>query len=62
MQVYDLLIVEEFDHNGEGKKKFHNVGVAFEQKQGEGFNLTVNPGTAISGRVLMLPRKAKTDQ
>lgn len=63
MQVYDLLIAEDYDNrDGEKRTNFTNVGAAFPQKNGDGFSLQIRPGLAVSGRVLMLPRKAKDER
>ena len=55
MQIYDILTTEDYELNGEKRTAFANVGTVFKQKADSGFNLTIRPGFAISGRVLMLP-------
>jgi len=57
---YDLLVPEKYKHGGEERTKFHNVGVMFENENG-GFSLSIPDGISISGRVLALPRKEKSD-
>jgi len=55
---YDALIVEEYEHNGQKRTKFHNVGTMFENER-EGWTLKVHPGMAISGRIVIIPRKER---
>lgn len=55
---YDALVVEEYQHQGETKKKYYQVGVMFENER-EGWTLSIPPGVSVSGRVLILPRKDK---
>lgn len=55
---YDVLIAEEYEHKGEKRTKFYNVGVMFENDR-EGWTLNIPEGISISGRVVILPRKEK---
>jgi hypothetical protein len=57
---YDLLVIEEFEHNGEQRRNYHRVGVAFENKE-SGFTAHTYPGVSVSGRFLILPRKDKPE-
>lgn len=58
MNVYNLLIPEEYNDKstGEIKTQWHRVGKAFSQEKGEGFDLVIPSGVSITGRVKMLPR------
>ena len=57
---YDVLIAEEYTNsNGEVKTKFYTVGVAFERKNGEGMSLEIASGISITGRAVIMPRKAR---
>ena len=59
-EIYNLLLAEERpDENGEVRTYWHSAGTAFPHKNGDGFNLVIPPGMSLSGRVLMLPRKAR---
>ena len=57
-KIYDALIAEDYEHKGEKRTKFYNVGVMFENDR-EGWTLTIPAGVSISGRVVILPRKEK---
>ena len=58
--IYDVLIVEKYtDKSGEEQAKFYMAGTAFENRSGEGFNIEIPPGIAISGRVFLRPRKER---
>lgn len=63
MDVYNLLIPEEYDDKatGEVKTQWHRVGKAFEQEKGEGFDIVIPEGISITGRVKMLPRRSSND-
>lgn len=55
---WDILLVEDYEHKGEKRTKYHQVGVAFENDR-EGFTLNITPGLALMGRAIILPRKDK---
>ena len=59
MQVYDLLISEEYMSNGQKKTAFHKVGAAFDAKNGSGFNCETLPGVSLTGRFMVRPRKER---
>ncbi len=54
---YNLLHVREYEKDGEKKKVYTRVGVAFEIEGG--FSLQVDEGLALTGRALILPRKER---
>ncbi len=57
---YDVLIAEDYTNkNGEVKTKFYTVGVAFEHKSGEGMSIEIAAGISITGRAVIMPRKAR---
>ena len=54
---HNLFIIE-----GDGKtSKFHNIGVAWPTKSGDGFTIDLPPGLMVSGRLAILPRKEKAE-
>ena len=54
---YNILVAREYTTgNGEVKTRFHDAGVAFKTKSGEGFNCEVVDGLALTGRFVILPR------
>ena len=60
-KLYNLLIAEErTDKNsGEVKTFWHRVGTVFPHRKGEGFNVVIPYGMALSGKLLILPRTEK---
>ena len=59
--VFDAFITEEYEQNGKTKARFFNVGVAFPAKKGNGFDLIVPAGLAITGRVSIRERKGQPE-
>ena len=57
-ETFDILSVEEYEHQGEQRKKFHNVGTAWPLEKG-GMSVEIHPNIAVGGRLVILPRKAK---
>lgn len=58
--IYDILKVEEYtDDNGEVKPRFHRVGVAFDNQDGNGQTLIVPEGISLAGRIITKRRKDK---
>ncbi len=56
--IYNLLVPEDYtNQNGEEKTKFHQVGTALQNNNGESFTLFIPEGVSISGKVQMMPRK-----
>ena len=58
-KTYDILIAEDYEHQGESRTKFHNVGTAWPLEGKDGMSLQLHPGIGVSGRLVILPRKAK---
>lgn len=44
------------------KMHWTKVGAAFPAKSGEGFDLVINEGIAVHGRVILRPVKAREDR
>ena len=61
-QTYDLLIAEDYEQNGEKRTKFHNVGTAWQLDNREGMSVQIHAGMSVTGRAVILPRKAKDGQ
>ena len=63
MTIFNAYITEDYtDKNtGEEKTSFTRVGTAFPHKKGNGFNLVIPDGLAISGRILITERKSQDD-
>lgn len=60
-EPFNLLKVREYtDGNGEVKKIYTRVGVAFQVKDG-GFSIKIDEGIALIGDALILPRKERED-
>jgi hypothetical protein len=55
---YDVLKVEEYTADGgEVKTRFHRVGIAFENKDGDGMSAIIPEGISVSGRIVIKGRK-----
>ena len=60
--VHDLVIANEYeDGDGKPRQKYTNIGIAFENEN-TGYSLLIDPGIAVSGKVLMLPKGEKGDK
>lgn len=57
---YDVLVAEEYSVGGEVRTKFYTAGVAFENSKG-GLNVELPAGIALSGRFVILPRRAGSE-
>jgi hypothetical protein len=53
----NVFVQETFDDNGTEKNSYTKVGVAFPHTKGEGFNLKIIPGIAVSGDLVLFPPK-----
>lgn len=56
---YKAFVVKEY---GEGKSHWTEVGVVWKHNNGDGFNLDITEGLAISGRIVILPPKDRADE
>ena len=53
----NVFVQEQFESNGEMKSNYTKVGVAFPHDKGEGFNVKITPGLAVSGDLVVFPPK-----
>lgn len=62
-KTYDILSVEEYTdkQSGEVKSRFTRVGVAFDNKDGNGQSLIIPAGISLSGRITTKLRTSKED-
>lgn len=62
-ELYDVMTVREYTDKstGEVRNRYNNVGTAFPHKDGKGFNIQVETGVAIFGKVMVRERNSKTD-
>jgi hypothetical protein len=54
--THEVFIVEEY---GEDQSVWTKVGAAWPHKNGQGFNLQLKPGLAVSGKIIVWPVKEK---
>lgn len=62
---YEAVAVREYEANGETKKAFTNIGVAFEMKDRDGYSLRLHCLPApVNGEysILLFPPKPREDQ
>ena len=57
---FDLIIFEKFTYKGQPRNKQHKIGTAMSVKGG--YMLFIPPGVSVSGRVMMVPEKARLDE
>ncbi|MEM6934108.1 MAG: hypothetical protein AAF526_11040 [Pseudomonadota bacterium] len=60
-KTYDILIAEDYEHQGETRSKFHNVGTAWPLETKDRMSVQLHPGISVSGRLVILPRKPKPE-
>ena len=53
----NVFVQEQFESGGEMKSNYTKVGVVFPHDKGEGFNLKITPGLAVSGDLVAFPPK-----
>lgn len=55
--MFGVFVTQKLEatHDREGKTLWHRVGTAFKHKQGEGYNIEITPGVAVSGKLVILP-------
>jgi hypothetical protein len=53
----NVFVQETFEADGKEKSNYTKVGVAFPHTKGEGFNLKITPGIAVSGDLVLFPPK-----
>lgn len=59
MSYQNVYVVNEFESNGEEKSNWTKVGAAFPHESGNGFNIQINDGLSVSGKLVILPPKEK---
>ncbi len=57
---FDVYVVEDYTKEGEGKANWIRVGVAFENKDGKGFNVQLS-ALPVSGKLVLRIHEAKQD-
>ena len=59
---YDVLSVEEWtdEATGEVKTRFRNVGVAFNNSNGDGQTLIIPSGINLSGKIITKQRRERS--
>ena len=58
-KVYKALVPFAYEHQGENKRGWTDVGVGFTSKDGQGINVELRPGISISGRLVLRPIEPK---
>ena len=53
----NVFVQETFKKDGKEKSNYTKVGVAFPHSKGEGMNLKITPGIAVSGELVLFPPK-----
>ncbi len=57
----NVYVVDEFESSGEQRKTYTQVGNLFPHAKGDGFNLLIHRGIAVSGELVAFPPKPKAD-
>jgi hypothetical protein len=57
---FDVYVVEDYTQAGEEKTNWIRVGVAFENKDGKGFNVQLN-ALPVAGKLVMRLHEAKPE-
>ena len=57
---FDVFVVEDYTKDGEEKANWIRIGVAFENKDGKGFNLQLT-ATPVSGKLVMRLHEPRQD-
>lgn len=52
---FNVLCPYQFQHKGEKKTGWTEVGAAFASKDGQGVNIELRPGISVSGRLVLRP-------
>lgn len=52
---FNVLSPYQFQHKGETKTGWTEVGAAFASKDGQGVNIELRPGISVSGRLVLRP-------
>jgi hypothetical protein len=57
---FDVFVVEDYTKDGEEKANWIRIGVAFENKDGKGFNLQLT-AIPVSGKLVMRLHEPRQD-
>jgi hypothetical protein len=57
---FDVYVVEDYTQGGEEKASWIRVGVAFENKDGKGFNVQLS-ALPVAGKLVMRVHEAKPE-
>ena len=57
---FDVYVVEDYTQGGEEKANWIRVGVAFENKDGKGFNVQLS-ALPVAGKLVMRVHEAKPE-
>ena len=58
---FEAVVLNSFEHDGEKKWKRTFVGNLVPDKEGDGYNLYIPEGIAVSGRLRIQPKQEKED-
>ena len=56
IRVYDVLSPHSYEHRGEKKTGWTEVGTAWPSKDKKGVNVEIKPGLSVSGRLVLRVR------
>lgn len=57
-QMYDVVVGEDYEKDGEKKTAWTNIGTGFATKN-DGISIELRPNLALTGRAMLFPRKDK---
>ncbi len=57
---FDVFVVEDYTRDGEEKANWVRIGVAFENKDGKGFNVTLS-ALPVSGKLVLRLHEPRPD-
>ncbi|WP_080931902.1 hypothetical protein [Xanthomonas albilineans] len=56
-------VVDRYNsRDGSEQTHWTEVGIAFPHRSGEGFNLVIRPGLAVSGTIVLTTKKARDEE
>lgn len=58
-KVFNITVVNTFESNGEEKKDYTNVGVAFHNEKTNSFSCKLKDGISVSGDFVLFEQKSK---
>lgn len=54
---FNVCIADDSQKERTGRTYWTRVGVAFKHREGEGFNIIIAPGLAVSGKLIVMEPK-----